>query len=227
MVEAAMTLQSDRAALSSQPDRTAMSAQLGRIAMSSQLDRTSILEKIRLALKNARTIAPPQPDAAGPGEEPRDRLTLARRFRAELDLVGGETRFVAAEEDLAAAIAAYVSERGLGPASVDFATADYALLRAEALLADTGSAVVIERSAERRLAPYLPRTSIIVGDAASLFPSMTAEALQSVHAAARQGDRGEAVIITGPSRTADIEKTLVLGAHGPKMLVVFIVGVES
>jgi L-lactate dehydrogenase complex protein LldG len=30
-------------------------------------------------------------------------------------------------------------------------------------------------------------------------------------------------LITGPSRTADIEKTLVLGAHGPKELYVFLV----
>ena len=29
--------------------------------------------------------------------------------------------------------------------------------------------------------------------------------------------------ITGPSRTADIEKTLVLGAHGPKELYVFLI----
>ena len=28
--------------------------------------------------------------------------------------------------------------------------------------------------------------------------------------------------VTGPSRTADIEKTLVLGAHGPKELFVFL-----
>jgi len=30
-------------------------------------------------------------------------------------------------------------------------------------------------------------------------------------------------VITGPSRTADIEKTLVLGAHGPKELLAMIV----
>jgi L-lactate dehydrogenase complex protein LldG len=29
-------------------------------------------------------------------------------------------------------------------------------------------------------------------------------------------------VTTGPSRTADIEKTLVLGAHGPKELFVFL-----
>ena len=29
--------------------------------------------------------------------------------------------------------------------------------------------------------------------------------------------------VTGPSRTADIEKTLVLGAHGPKELIVFLI----
>jgi len=29
-------------------------------------------------------------------------------------------------------------------------------------------------------------------------------------------------LITGPSRTADIEKTLVLGAHGPQELYVFL-----
>ena len=35
---------------------------------------------------------------------------------------------------------------------------------------------------------------------------------------------GESVIVTGPSRTADIEKLLILGVHGPKRLVVLLVG---
>ena len=30
-------------------------------------------------------------------------------------------------------------------------------------------------------------------------------------------------LVSGPSRTADIEKTLVLGAHGPKQLVLFLI----
>jgi L-lactate dehydrogenase complex protein LldG len=34
--------------------------------------------------------------------------------------------------------------------------------------------------------------------------------------------RGEMLLVTGPSRTADIEKKLVLGAHGPRRLVVIL-----
>jgi L-lactate dehydrogenase complex protein LldG len=30
-------------------------------------------------------------------------------------------------------------------------------------------------------------------------------------------------VITGPSRTADIEKTLIMGAHGPKEIYVFLI----
>ena len=195
--------------------------------MTNDGDRAAILDRIAKALANGPAVA--QPPLEDRGAEPvgADRIAQARRFASELEMVGGETRFVANEDDVAGAIAAFVSERGLGPASMDLTTADYSLIRAEALLADTGSAIVIERSAQRRLAPYLPRTCIIVADAADLHASMNAAALEAVHTAARRGDLGEAVIITGPSRTADIEKTLVLGAHGPKSLVVFIVGVDE
>ena len=213
--------------------------------MTSQNDRALILALIENALRDGpgtshATAASPEraapdrpvtgsamPEGTASGTRvPEDRAALARRFRSELEEVGGEARFVARDEDLPAAIARLASERGFGPASVNYATADYALLRAEALLADTGSAVVIERSADRRLAPYLPRTCVIVGDASALYPTLSSEALAAVHDAARRGERGEAIIITGPSRTADIEKVLVLGAHGPRHVIVFVVGVD-
>lgn len=189
--------------------------------------RDAILKTIANSLQGEPPRALPDPLEIFPDDNPVDRATLARTFSKELSAAGGETRFVASEDALPAAIAAIVAERGLGAVSMDFASAGYALLRADALVADSGSAVVIERSAERRVAPYLPRTCIIVGDASTLYPHLGAEAFRTAFAAARAKDRGEAVIITGPSRTADIEKTLVLGAHGPRDLIVFIVGVEA
>jgi L-lactate dehydrogenase complex protein LldG len=193
--------------------------------MSGETARTAILARIARALAGEPRTELPEPLEIFPGARVVDRRELALTFRDELAKLGGETRFVAREEDLAPAIAAFVGERGFGAASVDYETADYALLRAEALIADTGSAVVIERSTQRRLAPYLPRTCIIVGDAAALYPRMERGALEPIFAAARRADRGEGVIVTGPSRTADIEKTVVLGAHGPRDVVVFIVGI--
>jgi L-lactate dehydrogenase complex protein LldG len=188
--------------------------------------RTATLRAIETALAGAPVPQLPAPMEIFGMRDTATTTALALRFRDELTRVGGETRFVAREEDLPAAIAAYASERGLGSASVDYATADYALLQAEALLADTGSAIVIERGIERRLAPYLPRTCIIVGHAADLHAHLTADAAQPIFNAARSGDRGEALIITGPSRTADVEKILVLGAHGPRHVVVFIAGID-
>jgi L-lactate dehydrogenase complex protein LldG len=200
-------------------------------ALNSDQARAAILDAIAKANGAARATsssdALPEPMLAVDATPNVVRQSLAHRFRDELARLGGETRFVRREEDLPAAIAAFVSERGLKDTATDSASADYAVLRAESLLADTGSAIVVERNAERRLAPYLPRTCIIVADSAALYDGMNAEALRPVLEAARGRDRGEALIITGPSRTSDIEKVLVLGAHGPRNVVVFIVNVEG
>jgi len=169
---------------------------------------------------------PPAVSASTPDEETtRDAPALAKRFRDELALVAGETVFVPDPSGVDAEIERIVRSRGLGPADSDMKKADYAVLRAEALIADTGTVLVIERTAERRLAPYLPRTCIVVADSHTLFPTMSSASLAALHAAARRGVRGEAVLITGPSRTADIEKTLVLGAHGPRHLIVIVSGI--
>ena len=200
-------------------------------------DRDIVLRRIAEALgRSAGAAGPPDEWSAvvTPSAEEEAAASAAsidpgehvRRFAHECALVGGETRLVERPELLDAALAAFATERGIEP-DPDLRGGEhgYAVLRAQALLADTGSALVIETDAERRLAPYLPRTCVIVADAADIYPTFSAASMSAAFSAARRGDRGEALLITGPSRTADIEKTLVLGAHGPKALIVFITGV--
>ena len=116
---------------------------------------------------------------------------------------------------------------------VDWAQADWTpksmadlplgIVPAEYLVADTGTAMVVCHEAHERLMCYLPPVCIVVGRASQLFEHMPA-AWPSIASAATGPDlRGEFVFITGSSRTSDIEKILILGVHGPKRLVVFII----
>ncbi|MBI3761125.1 MAG: LUD domain-containing protein [Chloroflexi bacterium] len=82
-------------------------------------------------------------------------------------------------------------------------------------LADTGSIVVASGPSRPRLASLLPPTHIAVLPVADLYPTLP-EFFAARPGLARAGSN--VVIITGPSRTADIELTPVYGVHGPKVL---------
>jgi L-lactate dehydrogenase complex protein LldG len=98
-----------------------------------------------------------------------------------------------------------------------------ALISAEALLADTGSCVVHCATAVERLMCYLPPICVVAARMKQLAEHLPA-AWEPIASACRAPEsRGEIVLITGPSRTADIEKKLILGVHGPKRLVVLVV----
>ncbi|HEY5096089.1 MAG TPA: LUD domain-containing protein [Candidatus Eremiobacteraceae bacterium] len=171
---------------------------------------------------------------------------MSARFARELELVGGDAVIVVDKgiDALARAVADHVARLGFhaiavqsddlarqaasqiaadrlietSGASAEFLeTADCAIIAAESLIADIGSAVVRVSSYEDRLLPYLPPACIIVGRSSQLTHGLNDGALS-----AGDAERGERVFITGPSRTADIEKTVVLGAHGPGSLTVFI-----
>ena len=95
------------------------------------------------------------------------------------------------------------------------------LTGAHAALADTGSIVVVSGPGRGRIASLLPPTHIAVVRAEQLYPSLgpflTANP-EVVEVGANM------VVITGPSRTGDIEGTLVLGVHGPGDLHVVLIG---
>ena len=70
---------------------------------------------------------------------------------------------------------------------------------------------------------YLPPTCVVLARKDQLCAHLQ-DAWSDVTQSARDGEsRGEMLTITGPSRTADIEKVLILGVHGPKRLVVMVV----
>ena len=93
----------------------------------------------------------------------------------------------------------------------------------EALIAQTGSVLVTAKESGGRALTVLPPHHVVVATAAQLLPDLPAAfaRLREVH-----GGKLPSMIsfITGPSRTGDIERILVLGAHGPKRLTILFVG---
>jgi L-lactate dehydrogenase complex protein LldG len=90
---------------------------------------------------------------------------------------------------------------------------------AHGALADTGSLVVVSGPGRGRIASLLPPVHIAVIGADQLSPTLAA----FLSANPSIADVGSNVVaITGPSRTGDIEGTLVLGVHGPGELHVII-----
>lgn len=84
-------------------------------------------------------------------------------------------------------------------------------------IAETGS-VVLESTAEMiRLASTLPPTHIVLLDPNKILPDSLAATpiLRRFH---QEQPRNYLAYITGPSRTADIERVLTIGVHGPKEL---------
>ena len=85
----------------------------------------------------------------------------------------------------------------------------------ECAIAATGTLVTDAAPVERRLASALPLIHVAVVPTNAIHADMAA-ALQQVH----PSRTGYISLITGPSRTADIERVLTIGVHGPARLVI-------
>ncbi len=108
------------------------------------------------------------------------------------------------------------------PDPKDLESLGASVIEADLLLADTGSAMIACPTAYERLLCYLPPVCVVVGRVDRLFEHLPAAWDEIARRTADPQLRGEFVFVTGPSRTADIEKILILGVHGPKRLVVFL-----
>ena len=99
------------------------------------------------------------------------------------------------------------------------------LTTARAAIAETGTLVVWPDADEPRLMSLVPPVHIVLLDAGKIYNTFY-EAMQTEGWADTQthGLPTNALLISGPSKTADIQVTLAYGAHGPKELVVLLMG---
>lgn len=101
------------------------------------------------------------------------------------------------------------------------AAADIGITSADFALAETGTLVMISSDEEARLVSLLPPVHIAIFPRERLLDNLDEFLTLSPRPT---GISSATVLITGPSRTGDIEQILVRGVHGPGEIYVVIVG---
>lgn len=99
--------------------------------------------------------------------------------------------------------------------------AEAGVSRAYFAIAETGSIAVVGNEPQPRLATMLVPLHLVLVDESLILPSLD-EAGAEIEALMSSGTRYVS-LVTGPSRTADVEKTLAVGVHGPREVVVVLV----
>ena len=98
------------------------------------------------------------------------------------------------------------------------------LTAARSAIAETGTLVLWPDADEPRLMSLVPPVHVVLLDAArihdTLYGAMRAENW-------KDGLPTNALLISGPSKTADIQQTLAYGAHGPKELIVLMISEDA
>lgn len=199
--------------------------------------RDAVLAGIRSAL-----VRPWPAEHAAPG--PRWPISTdpvpadpAEAFRAKVESVGGRWHAARDRADAAAVIDALPLADGpvwltrddlplrravvrTPPRRDAFDTLAAAVTGVQAAVVETGSLALFYGPGAGRLSSLVVPVHVAVVERAQLVPTLD-ELLARV--GGHLGPRSGAVLVTGPSRSADIEQVITVGVHGPKELhVVFI-----
>lgn len=103
----------------------------------------------------------------------------------------------------------------------DFYEMEVAITGCEYLIARTGSVLVSSAQASgRRLYSYAPIHIVLAKMSQLVYDA--SDAMELLNKKYTENIPSMISMISGPSRTADIEKTLIMGAHGPKNIFVFL-----
>ncbi len=163
-------------------------------------------------------------------------------FASELNANGGTFVYCASEQELINNLIALASERKwnsfftrdsviqnlLNEHKLPYSHSDQELLqtpngitRCEALVARLGSVLISSKHSSGRKPNFFPNSHIVIADLSQIVATVK-DGLDIIHNKYQGNFPSMTTLITGPSRTADIEKTLVMGMHGPRELIVFL-----
>jgi len=198
-------------------------------------------EEILNKLKSAVHSVPEEPDFEQPVYHSID-LPLELAFKENLEKINGFVHLFSSEEELFSGLKELLSTQQkenifchedeicdrLNAFKIPFQQSaelpkniEVGITGCEFLIAHTGSVMVSSAQKGGRQMFVYPPLHIVIAHKNQLV-----DYLEKAYTGIREKYKGaypsQIALITGPSRTADIEKTLVLGAHGPRELRVFL-----
>lgn len=138
-------------------------------------------------------------------------------LEAILQIIGGDTQVLSwdFEHIPLAGLRTALQTRGIAVADSRNPDVRVGVTGVDAALAATGSFVVSARQGRPRSVSLLPYVHIVVLRESQVLPHFEAWIASCAEDSEAFRRIGNHVVITGPSRTADIAMELVLGAHGP------------
>lgn len=199
--------------------------------------REEILGKLRMANHQV----PDAPELYEPVFPP-VALPLENAFKNQLESISGKVYLLNNEKELFDALKKSVSEfdpstvfcnetqlfPALKDAGIDYQQyegpqnlVEAGITGCEFLIARSGTVMVSSAQGGGRQLSVYPPVHIVIARKNQLVESLE-EAYSGILEKYNNNLPSQIALITGPSRTADIEKTLVLGAHGPKEIRVFL-----
>jgi len=208
--------------------------------MDNKNSRELILQRIKSSMEQGRNFPVPAYDkSSSVFPVPQD---LLKTFTDELNAIGGNVILGDNIQELIAhfelichqkqiskvfcideEIKSYLKDSSIDTTknSKDFKEMQLGVTRCEFLVARMGTVVVTSGQPSGRRLNVFPPIHVVFAKSSQLvaFPE---EALEKLNEKYNNILPSFISFITGASRTADIEKTLVMGAHGPKEIFVFI-----
>jgi len=99
----------------------------------------------------------------------------------------------------------------------DYEDVDVFIMKSGLGVAENSALWITDNDIPERVLPFITQSLVTIINKSDIVPTM-----HDAYGKIAGEDYGFATFIAGPSKTADIEQSLVLGAHGPKTMTVFI-----